>query len=151
MATIKWAVTTAGTFDFNDPSNWQFGTVPGAFDIAQFDQPVSDTVTGNATVAELRFTSGSTDLTGSYTMSGAQPTELAIDGGLTELLIVPGASISGTGNISLNGSALIIGGTVSRSSSTNTGQLILFGAGVFDVGTVNLGSGAIVSGPAGGL
>ena len=75
----------------------------------------------------------------------------AIDGGLTELLIVPGASISGTGNTSLNGSALIIGGTVSGSSATNTGQLIFFGAGVFDVGTVNLGSGAIVSGPAGGL
>ena len=150
MATIKWAVTTEGTFDFNDPSNWQFGTVPGAFDIAQFDQPVFNTVTGNATVAELLITQGSIDLTGSYTMSGAQPTELAIDGGLAELLIVPGASISGTGNISLtNGGALIIGGTVSGSSATNTGQLIFFEAGVFDVGTVNLGSGAIVSGPAG--
>ena len=78
MATIKWAVTTEGTFDFNDPSNWQFGTVPGAFDIAQFDQPVFNTVTGNATVAELLITQGSIDLTGSYTMSGAQPTELAI-------------------------------------------------------------------------
>ena len=77
MATIKWAVTTEGTFDFNDPSNWQFGTVPGAFDIAQFDQPVFNTVTGNATVAELLITQGSIDLTGSYTMSGAQPTELA--------------------------------------------------------------------------
>ena len=152
MATIKWAVTTEGTFDFNDPSNWQFGTVPGAFDIAQFDQPVFNTVTGNATVAELLITQGSIDLTGSYTMSGAQPTELAIDGGLAELLIVPGASISGTGNISLtNGGALIIGGTVSGSSATNTGQLIFLEAGVFDVGTVNLGSGAIVSGPAGGL
>jgi len=38
MATIKWAVTTDGAFDFNDPANWQFGTVPGAFDIAYFDQ-----------------------------------------------------------------------------------------------------------------
>src|SRR5438552_15250016 len=109
MATIKWAVTTAGTFDFNDPSNWQFGTVPGAFDIAEFDQPVFDTVTGNATVAELRFTSGAIELTGSYTISGAQFTELAIDGVTTAVLIDAGASISGTGPISLtNGGALII-------------------------------------------
>src|SRR5438105_212765 len=154
MATIKWAVTTEGTFDFNDPSNWQFGTVPGAFDIAQFDQPVFATVTGNATVAELLITQGSIVLTGSYTMSGAQPSELAIDGGLAAVLVDPGASVSGTGNISLtNGGALVIGGTVSGSSATNTdGQLIFLGAGaVFDVGTVNLGSGAIVSGPAGGF
>src|SRR5437879_6230072 len=148
MATIKCAVTTEGTFDFNDPSNWQFGTVPGAFDIAQFDQPVFNTVTGNATVAELLITQGSIDLTGSYTMSGAQPTELAIDGGLAELLIVPGASISGTGNISLtNGGALIIGGTVSGSSATNTDDVVTFGAPGQD-GTVAFGSAAgIVNNP----
>jgi autotransporter-associated beta strand protein len=154
MATIKWAVTTDGTFDFNDPSNWQFGTVPGAFDIGQFDQPVFDTVTGNANLAELLITQGAIELTGSYTMSGAQPSELAIDGVTTAVLVDPGASISGTGNISLtNGGALIIGGTVSGSSVTNTdGQLIFSGAGaVFDVGTVNLGTGGIVSGPAGGF
>jgi hypothetical protein len=71
MATIKWAVTTDGAFDFNDPANWQFGTVPGAFDIAQFDQNAFDTVTGNATVAEFLVTQGAIDLTGSYTISGA--------------------------------------------------------------------------------
>jgi hypothetical protein len=37
MATKQWAVTTSGTFDFNDPANWQFGTVPGIFDTAQFN------------------------------------------------------------------------------------------------------------------
>ena|SRR5438105_633477 len=126
MATRNGAVTTDGTFDFNNPANWQFGIVPGAFDIAEFDQPVFDTVTGNATVAELRFTSGAIALAGSYTISGAQFTELAIDGPVTAVLIDAGASISGTGPISLsNGGALIIAGTLSGSSLTNTdGQLI---------------------------
>src|SRR5207237_9545996 len=100
MATIKWAVTTEGTFDFNDPSNWQFGTVPGAFDIAQFDQPVFATVTGNATVAELLITQGSIVLTGSYTMSGAQPSELALDGGLAAVQVATARSVPGTGNLS---------------------------------------------------
>ena len=48
MATIKWAVTTItniGGFDFNDPANWQFGIVPGPFDIAQFDQNLPTVVT----------------------------------------------------------------------------------------------------------
>ena len=70
------------------------------------------------------------------------------------MLIDTGASISGTGNISLtNGGALIIAGTLSGGTLTNTdGQLIFPGAGaVFEVGTVNLGTGAIVSGPVGGL
>src|ERR1051326_7658535 len=98
MATIKWAVTTDGTFDFNDPANWHFGTVPGAFDIAQFDQNACDTVTGTATGAELLVTQGGIDLTGSYTIPGAMPTELAIDGAFAALLIDTGDSISGTGN-----------------------------------------------------
>jgi hypothetical protein len=45
----QWAVTTSGTFDFNDPNNWQSGIVPGFFDVAQFNTNVVDTVTGNAT------------------------------------------------------------------------------------------------------
>jgi len=156
MATIKWAVTTDGTFDFNDPANWQFGTVPGAFDIAQFDQNAFDTVTGNATVAEFLVTQGGIDLTGSYTISGAMPTELAIDGAFAALLIDTGASISGTGNIAVSdGGALLIAGTVSGGSATViTGGELIFsqpGPAIFDVGTVNLNTDAIVSGPAGGF
>src|SRR5689334_10170310 len=108
MAIIKWAATTDGTCEFNDPSDRKYGTVPAGFDIGQFDQPGFDTVTGNATVAELLISQGSIELTGSYTMSGAQPTELAIDGGTTAVLVDSGAWISGSGNISLtNGGALI--------------------------------------------
>jgi fibronectin-binding autotransporter adhesin len=156
MATIKWAVTTDGTFDFNDPANWQFGTVPGAFDIAQFDQNAFDTVTGNATVAEFLVTQGAIDLTGSYTISGAQATELAIDGAFAALLIDTSASISGTGNIVVSdGGALLIAGTLSGGSATITtgGELIFSqpGPAIFDVGTVNLNTDAIVSGPAGGF
>jgi autotransporter-associated beta strand protein len=149
MATIKWAVTTDGTFDFNDPANWQFGTVPGAFDIAQFDLNATDTVTGNATVAEFLVTQGGIDLTGSYTISGAQPTELAIDGAFAALLIDTGASISGTGNIvGTNGGALIIAGTLSGSSASFTtgSELILEPGSVFDVGSVNL-TDALIAGP----
>ena len=72
----QWAVTTNGTFDFNDPANWQFGTVPGVLDTAQFNTNVIDTVTGSATLAELLITQGLITLTGSYAMSGAQPTGL---------------------------------------------------------------------------
>jgi len=46
----QWAVTTNGTFDFNDPANWQFGIVPGILDAAAFNTNVNDTVTGNATI-----------------------------------------------------------------------------------------------------
>src|SRR5262249_17234385 len=127
MATIKWAVTTDGTFDFNDPANWQFGTVPNGFDIAQFDQPVADTWTGNATVAELLITDGLLILEGAYTMSGAQATELSVAAG-AQLAIDVGASISGTGNISVtDGAALIILGALSGGGATftNNAQLIL--------------------------
>src|SRR5204862_1363808 len=111
MATIKWAVTTFGTFDFNDPANWQFGTVPGALDIAQFDQNFANIVTGDARIAELLVTQGLIDVTGSYTISGAQSTELAVSSGGAALFIEPGASISGTGNISVgSGSGLEVRG-----------------------------------------
>ena len=59
MATRQWAVTTSGTFGFNDPANWQFRTAPGIFDIAQFNQNVDDTVTGNATYRIASRTAGS--------------------------------------------------------------------------------------------
>ena len=88
----QWAVTTNGTFDFNNPTNWQFGIVPGILDAAAFNTNVNDTVTGNATIAELQIDLGLITLTGSYTLSGAQPTELStgVDGGL---IIAPGASV----------------------------------------------------------
>ena len=152
MATRQWAVTTNGTFDFNNPANWQFGTVPGVFDIAQFDTPASDDrVTGSATIAELLITQGGITLTGSYTMSGAQPTELAIGGSaFTFVLIDYGASISGTGNISVNNSFLDVNGTLSGGSATFTNSQLNINAGsVFDVGTVNLGTGDGINGSLG--
>src|SRR6476660_1597559 len=112
----QWAVTTNGTFDFNDPNNWQFATVPGVLDTAQFNTNVTDTVTGNATLAELLITQGLITLTGSYTMSGTQPTELAIAN--ASLFIGAGASIAGTGNISVNAGFLTVRGTLSGAGAT---------------------------------
>ena len=153
MATIKWAVTTFGTFDFNDPANWQFGTVPGALDIAQFDQNFANIVTGDARIAELLVTQGLIDVTGSYTISGAQSTELAVSSGGAALFIEPGASISGTGNISVgSGSGLVVRGTLSGGSATFTNaQFTLQPGSIFDVGTVNLGSGDIIHGSLNGF
>src|SRR5215469_4756898 len=112
MPTRQWAVTTDGTFDFNDPNNWVFGTVPSIFDVAQFNQFVSQRVTGNATIAELQILQGTIDLMGSYTMSGAQFTELAISSSVSELAVDPGASIFGTGNIVVDGGFLLDAGTI---------------------------------------
>src|SRR6476469_3101235 len=115
----QWIVTTNGTFDFNDPNNWQFATVPGVLDTAQFNTNVTDTVTGSATLAELLITQGLITLTGSYAMSGTQPTELAISGG-GDLVIAAGSSISGSGNIMVNGGTLVVSGTLSGDSATFT-------------------------------
>src|SRR5437660_8708592 len=133
----QWAVTTNGTFDFNDPNNWQFATVPGPLDAAQFNTSVVDTVTGNATLAELLISQGLIELTGSYTMSGVQPTELSIANGT--LFIDAGASISGSGNISLSGGGLVIIGTLAGASATVTNNSILQlnPGSVFDVGSIS--------------
>ena len=141
----QWAVTTNGTFDFNDPANWQFGTVPGVLDTAQFDTNVNDTVTGSATIAELQVDLGLITLTGSYTLSGAQPTELAtgVDGGL---IIAPGASVSGAGSISVFGE-LIVEGALSGSSISISGIpafLTLSPGSILDVGSVSLGVGGFI-------
>ena len=131
----QWAVTTNGTFDFNDPNNWQFATVPGVLDTAQFNTNVTDTVTGNATLAELLITQGLITLTGSYTMSGTQPTELAIaNGGACSS--APAASIAGTGNISVNAGFLTVRGTLSGAGATFLNADLEVDAGaIFDVGS----------------
>ena len=103
-----------------------------------------DNVTGDATIAALLISAGTIELSGSYTMSGAQPTELSID--IAALTIGPGASISGTGNISItNGGFLVVDGTLSGSVATFTnGQVILETGSVFNVGTLNLNTGSVI-------
>jgi hypothetical protein len=138
MATRQWAVNTNGTFDFNNPANWVFATVPGAVDVAQFNTNATDTVTGDATVAELLVTQGTIDLTGSYTMSGAQATELSVTS--ASLTIDAGASISGTGNISLSNATLFLGGTLAGGSATISNSLVVLSPGsVFDAGPITFG------------
>jgi hypothetical protein len=141
----QWAVTTNGTFDFNDPANWQFGIVPGILDAAAFNTNVNDTVTGNATIAELQIDLGLITLTGSYTLSGAQPTELStgVDGGL---IIAPGASVSGAGSISVFGE-LIVEGALSGSSMAISGApafLTLSPGSILEVGSISLGVGGFI-------
>src|SRR5438477_1083428 len=134
MATRQWAVTADGTFDFNDPANWVFGTVPGAFDVAQFATFAHDTVTGNATVAQILVTEDTIHLTGSYTMSGAQGIELSLIN--ASLFIDAGASISGTGQISLNTSDLFLSGTLAGyAAAVNSSVLSLDPGSVFDIGS----------------
>src|SRR5215469_3308043 len=137
MATRQWVVTTSGTDDFNNPANWAFGIVPGAADIAQFNTTVIDTVTGNATIAEILVTQGNINLTGSYTITGAQPTEISIStAGFDTLVIEQGASVEGNQAVSLSGqgATLAVAGTlVAGSLSVGSGNLFLDAGSVFDV------------------
>src|SRR6516165_8446215 len=107
MATRQWSVTANGTFDFNNPSNWAFGIVPAGLDIAQFNTGAIDTVTGNATVAEIVVSQGTYSISGTYTISGAQATELSISGISSNLTILPGALIDGNQAVSVNSSAAL--------------------------------------------
>src|SRR5215472_11325226 len=137
MATRQWVVTTSGTDDFNNPANWAFGIVPGAADIAQFNTTVIDTVTGNATIAEILVTAGTVELTGSYTITGAQPTEISVSTvGFDSLVIEQGASVEGKQAVSLSGlgATLEVAGTlVAGSLSVGSGNLFLDAGSVFDV------------------
>jgi autotransporter-associated beta strand protein len=137
MATRQWAVTANGTFDFNNVANWQFGIVPDTIDIAQFNTGVTDTVTGNATIAEIQVTQGNIDLTGSYTITGAQPTEISVStAGFDSLVIEQGASVVGNQAVSLSGqgATLEVAGTLVASSvSVGAGNLYIDTGSVFDV------------------
>jgi autotransporter-associated beta strand protein len=127
MATRQWAVTTNGTFDFNNPANWAFGVAPSAFDIAQFGANVTDTITGNGTIAEIAVTAGSYSLAGTYAISGAQPTELSIaTSGIASLTILPGALVDGGQAVTLSGlgaTLLVEGGLAASSLSIGNGNL----------------------------
>jgi hypothetical protein len=135
MATRQWAVSTNGTDDFNNPANWAFGIVPGVVDIAQFNTGAIDTVSGNATIAEILISNGTYSLAGTYTISGAQATELSVTGGT--LTILPSASIDGDQAVSVNGAVLEVQGGLAASG------LDLNGGTVF----VDQGSSLVVSGP----
>jgi len=87
MATRQWIINAGGTFDFNNPANWTLGVVPDAIDIAQLNTGAVDMITGNATVAELLVTQGVYALAGTYTISGAQPTELSVTAGSVAVAI----------------------------------------------------------------
>src|SRR5215471_6797801 len=132
----QWAVTTSGTFDFNDPANWLFGVVPGVLDAAAFTTAVNDTVTGNANIAALLLnTAGEViHLTGSYTMSGAQTNEILLTAG--NLIIEAGGSVSGPGNIVVNGGNLFVSGTLAGGSASFTNANLTVNPGaIFDVGS----------------
>jgi autotransporter-associated beta strand protein len=68
-------------------------------------------------------------------MSGAQATELSVAN--ASLTIDAGASISGTGNISLSAGNLFLGGTLAGGSATISNSLVIFSPGsVFDAGPI---------------
>jgi hypothetical protein len=94
MATRQWSVTANGSFEFNTPANWAFGVVPGGLEIAQFNTGSIDTVTGNATVAEILVAHGTYSLAGTYTISGVQASELSVSV-VSQLTIQQGALING--------------------------------------------------------
>src|SRR5580704_12640309 len=104
MATRQWVTSAGGTFDFNNPANWAFGVVPDAIDIAQFNTGAVDAITGNATLAEILASQGVYTLAGTYTISGAQPTELSVTAaGIAAdiLTILPGALVDGNQAVSV--------------------------------------------------
>src|SRR5579872_1099898 len=142
MATRSWVVGANGTFSFNSPANWLYGVAPGPVDIAQFNTSDTDTVTGNATIGELLVTLGQINLTGSYAITRAQPTEISIapDGAnFAELVIQQGATVAGNEAVSVSGinSNLEISGTLIASSLSVIGENLY----------VNPGSTLDVAGP----
>ncbi len=160
MATRQWIVTANGTFSFNSPVDWQFGAVPGAIDIAEFNSSgtVFDTITGNATIAELLVPEGSFNLAGNYTISGAQATELSLGGvgtPLDSLTILPGASVSGNKAVSVDGSPadLAVLGTLVAGSLTisNLGRVAVDQGSSFEItGQIIMNNGALDGFPAPG-
>src|SRR5579872_4219584 len=145
MTTRQWLVATNGTYDFNNPADWQFGAVPSAIDIAQFSTGVVDTITGNATIAGIVVGSGNFALAGTYAISGTQPTELTVNGSLT---ILPGASVIGNQAVSVSGGSAFLsvqGTLVASSLSIVGGALDVYQGASFDV------SGPITIGNFGGL
>src|SRR6266705_1153817 len=155
MALRQWAVNLNGTFDFNNPADWMFGVVPGAADIAQFNTGATDTVTGNATIAEILVGQGSYTFTGSYTISGAQTTELSFtsSGPFSYLTIAPGAFINGNGAVSVTfpgaNPVLEIQGALAASSLTiNYGVVYVDQGSVFDIpGSIAISNGSLISRP----
>jgi autotransporter-associated beta strand protein len=154
MATRQWTVTAAsGTFDFNNPTNWSFGVAPDAFDIAQFSNShnVDQTVTGNATVAEILIAEdvGAYSLTGTYLISGALPTELSLVGSDPWLTILPGALVDGNQAVSVSGGTLFVeGGLVGSSLSiTNAGLVLVYQGAAFDItGPISIDSSSFLIG-----
>jgi len=110
MATRQWLISTNGTYDFNNPVDWQFGVIPSLSDVALFNTGAVDTITGNASIAELLITNSQLAITGSYTISGAQATELSlVAGGYSAFLtILPGAAIIGNQAVSVTGSGAVL-------------------------------------------
>ena len=151
MATRQWSVTTNGTYDFNGAANWQFGVVPDAIDVALLNTGANDTITGNATIAQIRTFSGAYSLAGTYTISGVLPTEISVSG--SQLTILPGASINGNQAVSVFAGALFIQGTISASSLSivNSSSVLISQGSVFDVSgpiTIPAGAGALFGTPA---
>src|SRR3974390_1717501 len=150
MATRQWIVTTNGTFDFNNPLNWQFGVVPSANDIAEFKNSgiPDDTITGNATIAELLVGQGGFAFAGNYTISGAQPTELYVIAAAT---ILPGASVSGNEAVSVGGGILSVQGTLIASgvNISNLGVVWVWQGSSFDIsGPISISNGSFIGSPA---
>jgi len=129
MATRYWTVGNIGTYSFNSSANWLYGAVPGPTDIAEFNEGGTFTITGNATIAELLLGYGRISLTGSYTMTGAQPTEIfvavASPASPAALIIEQGASVEGNQAVTVSGSgsSLEVDGDLAASSLTISGGL----------------------------
>ena len=151
MATRQWGIGANGTFDFNNPANWAFGVVPDAIDIAQLNTGAVDTITGNATIAEILASQGDYALAGTYTISGAQPTELSVTaGGIAAdiLTILPGALINGNQAVSVSGATALLnvqGGLIASSLNVASGAVFVYqGSSLVLNGAISLSGGLLV-------
>src|SRR5579872_4878836 len=157
MATRQWTNSVSGTFDFNNPANWAFGVVPDAIDIAQLNSGAVDTITGNATIAEILASLGTYSLAGTYAISGAQPTELSVTAsgsGADSLTILAGAMVNGSQAVSVSGASALLavqGGLIASSLAVaNSGSVFVYqGSSLVVSGAISLSGGALLAGRGG--
>ena len=149
MATVRWTGPTTGSNSFGAAANWQFGVVPGAVDLVDFNTPAPAlfTVTGNALVGGIEDDNDDVYLSGIYTTSGALATELTVNASSGLFLdIAPTAAVLGTGAISVTSGRLQVEGALTGSSltvSSNAALWINYGANISLTGSLNLNNGGL--------
>jgi autotransporter-associated beta strand protein len=155
MVLRYWSVTTNGTYDFNNPANWLYGSLPSALDTAAFETAVTDTITGNATLGEILVsaTGSVISLAGMFSISNVQSTELSVLAQST-VTILPGALVNGAQGVLVNGSfaTLNVQGGLVASGLTISNEALVYvsqGSGLDITGSISISNGGCLIGRSG--